>query len=424
MFQSDLKKIYTIFFPVLIVLVFFQNCGPQFRAEPGSTSLESLNGSSIPATEDQVDPAPVPTPTDPAPTLPPVVDTEVPRVELALGIATQYSCRVSVLGNVSCVGSTNQGSTTSLQRVSSLSNVKSISSGGYPICAIQANGRTKCWGSGVGLMNYYTALDVPSLQGAKKISSEISHRCAITSDDRVSCWGSFPTSALGFVADDDNIRVPTIVPSISNAKEISTTSRLSCSIANQDKVMCWGSNQYGLLSLPLGISESLIPIEISGLSGVGAHSLSIGINTACVITAQKNVKCWGENSNGTLGIGNNQYVRGSVQVLGIEGAKSIAVGGSSVCSLLENNSIKCWGNGRNGVLGQIRPVNSLVPIDVVGLPSVGFQKLYAGRESYCVVTNNNQVYCWGENFYGNLGLGPIQTAIHNTPVRAFTVGDL
>lgn len=97
------KKSIAVTISVLAILLFFQNCGPQFRIEPGTTSLESLTGNTdteapAPETENPTEPVPM----DPPPTLPPVVvpnaspqiTAPVAPISVGMNVSTKIVIRI------------------------------------------------------------------------------------------------------------------------------------------------------------------------------------------------------------------------------------------------------------------------------------------------------------------------------------------
>ena len=81
----------------------------------------------------------------------------------------------------------------------------------------------------------------------------------------------------------------------------------------------------------------------------------------CALFGISSLKCWGENTYGQLGLGDNS-TRGdgsgemgdnlSVVDLGTgRTAKAVTMGHDHTCAILDNDSVKCWGRGRYGQLG-------------------------------------------------------------------------
>ena len=77
--------------------------------------------------------------------------------------------------------------------------------------------------------------------------------------------------------------------------------------------------------------------------------IATGDYTTCVILNDKNISCWGDNSNGKLGNGSSDsYSSYPVKVLGLpdnDGAVQVEVGSSVACAVLESGRLFCWGRG-------------------------------------------------------------------------------
>ena len=90
----------------------------------------------------------------------------------------------------------------------------------------------------------------------------------------------------------------------------------------------------------------------------------------------------------------------------------VAPGGWHSCALLDAGRVKCWGYGDGGQLGlQDRRTrgddrgemgDALAAVEIGPGQVVG---LTAGWDHACVLFDDGRVKCWGNNAYGQLGLG-------------------
>jgi len=83
-------------------------------------------------------------------------------------------------------------------------------------------------------------------------------------------------------------------------------------------------------------------------------------------------------------------------------------GGNHTCGVLVSGSVNCWGNNYWGQLGlgytlQSHPYGVSRPTMVPGL--TGVASLVTGGLHTCAVLVSGSVKCWGYNYYGQLGLG-------------------
>jgi alpha-tubulin suppressor-like RCC1 family protein len=82
-------------------------------------------------------------------------------------------------------------------------------------------------------------------------------------------------------------------------------------------------------------------------------------------------------------------------------AVQVATGGHHTCVVTPSGSLQCWGSNGYGQLGNGTTTDSLVPVNVVGLPGP-VTSITAGYYHTCAQINGG-AYCWGYNGYGQLG---------------------
>ena len=129
------------------------------------------------------------------------------------------------------------------------------------------------------------------------------------------------------------------------ATDISLGYYNSCAIMNNGSVMCWGDNNYGQLG-DNSTSDSNIPTYAHLPQGSKAIAISSGKYNVCTILDNNSIYCWGQNSQGQLGIGQyssseiiptyTEMPPGSIPV-------QISLSERHTCSVLSNGSAYCWG---------------------------------------------------------------------------------
>lgn len=146
-------------------------------------------------------------------------------------------------------------------------------------------------------------------------------------------------------------------------------------------------------------------------------------NHTCVKLENETYKCWGANDSGQLGLGDTNsrgltasQMGASLPTLNL-GDKiiSLGVGFRHSCALVEGGKVKCWGASYYGQLGNEDTLSwgntpttmgANLPYTNLGNQLVASQLLMGG-DFACVVTSDNRVKCWGDNYYGQLGLGDV-----------------
>jgi hypothetical protein len=195
----------------------------------------------------------------------------------------------------------------------------------------------------------------------------------------------------------------------------------ACAVTNAGAAWCWGFNDNG----QLGNGTTTLAATPVAVSGLASHVIAITAgydNHTCALTDSGAVWCWGDNYNGQLGNGVSGYGAHSTTPVAVTGLPSgivaISAGTYHTCALTDVGAVWCWGENFSGELGNGTTINSSTPVAVSGLSS-GVVAI-AASDHTCAVTDVGEVWCWGYNGYGQLGNnGNVSTA---TPVRVLGVG--
>jgi alpha-tubulin suppressor-like RCC1 family protein len=155
-----------------------------------------------------------------------------------------------------------------------------------------------------------------------------------------------------------------------------------------------------------------------GANQAVVEMVSTGTTHTCALLAGGHIKCFGSNDRGQLGLGDVES-RMALGELGANLARlslptpavSVYAGQQRTCMIGEDGNIYCWGDNRSGRLGlgHARDIgdeademgNHLVPVP---LPTnARASHLCLGTGHTCALVDGGQVHCWGVNSRGQLG---------------------
>ena len=130
------------------------------------------------------------------------------------------------------------------------------------------------------------------------------------------------------------------------------------------------------------------------------------------------IRCWGANSFGQLGDGTVQVRLTPTFVVGDSKRmwKSVSCGRTHTCGLTVTGRAFCWGSNRLGELGDGSNANNFVKEGTPKMVEIAeeFRSITAGDAISCAWTSSGVAFCWGDNSYGQLGIGPIGAKYKNS----------
>jgi alpha-tubulin suppressor-like RCC1 family protein len=212
-----------------------------------------------------------------------------------------------------------------------------------------------------------------------------------------------------------------------------------CGIIATGQLFCWGLNNIGQLGAEtdstcypgvelvemiddtVAVTNkpcSLDPLRVS--RDLAFSVVSAGDSTSCGLTPAGKAYCWGEGEHGEIGNGNVAAQESPEGVGGAHVFSTISAGGSHVCALETSGRAWCWGNDLDGQLGDDRLIHSTTPIPVSGgnFPAV-FSSISAGFRHTCALNAAGVAFCWGNNDFGQLGVGSFG-GLSDAPVAVAT----
>ncbi len=171
---------------------------------------------------------------------------------------------------------------------------------------------------------------------------------------------------------------------------------------------CEGTGRRHGAAAPADLADQCVapPAEVGCIAQISAG----GMHT-CVLKKDGTVWCWGSNQLGQLGA-TGATASGPVRVEALAGKEivEISAGIEHTCALTAGGDVYCWGGNEDGQLGVVDSMGAKVeggetPRRVEGMPVV--KTLSAGGKHTCAVDEDSHVWCFGENLKGQLADGTL-----------------
>jgi alpha-tubulin suppressor-like RCC1 family protein len=343
-------------------------------------------------------------------------------IDLATGSA--HACAIVVDGTVRCWGHNNYGQLgneatedSNTPVIAAVQSVVDISLGQSHSCALLQDGGGACWGRNddgqLGSGNTASSgmpLRVADLTTAIEVHAGGNHTCALLQDTTVVCWGRNQQGQLGIGDTGPGLSTPVIVPGLSDVAHISLGLDHTCALTHAGALFCWGWNRYGQVGTWNAGENAFVPQpqQIANISDI--VQVTTGDNHTCVLQRNSQVRCWGDNYSGQLGIGESTgiaaFTTEATLVSGLTNVIAVSAGGAHTCAMLQRGDVSCWGwnnvgqvgNGSGGVYQDVA-----VPRPIVG--KLGVLSVGVSAQHICMADRDGTVWCWGDNTFGQLGIG-------------------
>jgi alpha-tubulin suppressor-like RCC1 family protein len=342
----------------------------------------------------------------------------------------------------------------------------SLAAGRLHTCAVLDDGSVRCWGMnqygqlGVGdtdvrgdepgeMGDALPVVDVGTGRTATALTAGYDHTCALLDDGSVRCWGSNGSGQLGLdegltdpVGDEGgevgDALVDVDLGAGRTATAISAGGLHTCALLDDGSLRCWGRNDFGQLGLEDAegrgdqsdeMGDALPTVDLG--PGHDVAAIAAGENHTCAVLDDGSLRCWGDNTLGTLGLGITGGGEGGTGLpvgdepgemgaalppvdLGAGHEVTAITGGQAhTCALLDDRSLRCWGANGEGQLGLGDTTSrGRFPEDMGDeLPAVDLGTgrtavaVVAGGSHTCAVLDDGSTRCWGWGGEGRLGLG-------------------
>lgn len=251
-----------------------------------------------------------------------------------------------------------------------------------------------------------------------QVSSGYYHTCGVRTTGRLYCWGQGTRGQLG-TGGTGNTSVPTEVSgAATNWKSVSAGSAWTCAIRTNGTLWCFGRDDFGQLGNGPGGGDVLTPVQVGTATDWKSVSAGLG-ETTCGRRANKRVYCWGRDNNGQ--VGNGPAGSSNVERPTVVGTNAdwtmVSTGGYHTCGRRSNGRVYCWGDDQDGAVGDgggAPGTDRSSPTQVAGAHA-DWTSVTSGITHSCGRRSSGRLYCWGSDIRQGLGNGGGSTASKFAP---------
>lgn len=260
---------------------------------------------------------------------------------------------------------------------------------------------------------------IEGLDNVKAVAAGGRHSLVLLQNGDVYSFGENRDGQLGH-GDKEQRYVPEKIAGISNAKDVIAGRFHSFILLENGDLYGFGRNWAGWLGVG-DQEEKLTPTRVAGISNV--QKVAAGENHTLALLKNGDVYSFGHRDGGRLGLGPDvpQHVTAPLKISFPGSARDVAANMHHSLVVLQNGDVYSFGHSGDGKLGLLEPPGRTTFNTPQKIDSLGSAKAVAtGVTHSLVLLENGDLYTFGSNSYGELGLGDTEDRSFPTKVEALS----
>ncbi|XP_037661313.1 probable E3 ubiquitin-protein ligase HERC4 isoform X7 [Choloepus didactylus] len=172
-------------------------------------------------------------------------------------------------------------------------------------------------------------------------------------------------------------------------------------------MLCWGNASFGQLGLG-GIDEEIVlePRKSDFFINKKVRDVGCGLRHTVFVLDDGTVYTCGCNDLGQLGHEKSRKKPEQVAALDAQNIVAVSCGEAHTLALNDKGQVYAWGLDSDGQLGLLGSEECIrVPRNIKSLSDIQIVQVACGYYHSLALSKASEVFCWGQNKYGQLGLG-------------------
>jgi len=300
---------------------------------------------------------------------------------------------------------------------------QSLSAGAERTCAVDTDGRAWCWGAHGDPFTGETVSDTSSYRMNGEIvastgnmtkvkftviDTDLTETCAISTTRAMYCWWY----------NEDQLSDAYIVNPGTQYQSVSVGKDHVCAVQISGRFECWGGNFDGQLNGTHTGSSGVLHPGLTEILTRGGYHPAAGATNSCAQDPDDSTICWGSPSHwvgSTSATGGWMALRHSYATSLASNTDTCAVSGGR----LECTRICATGLGGDLFCGNWKSWAPPVQLPMVPDPAsdhyISWTQMDVGPNHVCAVSTQRDVWCFGNNTFGQFGIGTTSTARTDEP---------
>lgn len=234
----------------------------------------------------------------------------------------------------------------------------------------------------------------------KQIVTGVDHTLHLTRDGFVYSFGEGDYSVAG-QGGSRKTQTPMILKQLTDQRvtQVACGEYHSLVLTDKHDVYAWGRGYEGQLGISNHISIASTPQYVKSFFGNEVNYIACGAYYSLAITQERKLYGWGEARMGQLGVGKTRMIKLPTHIPVKESEETISRKSSSQVSVREEE-----------------PKGDMEEVQIV--------KCAAGLGHTCAISSEGELFVWGFNVVGQLGLGDKVSRWQPQRVERDLVGNL